>query len=40
MTNLIITKPKHPVKSFYISIRPPTNLIFEDSKYSQDCSDP
>lgn len=38
MKNLISSKLKHPVKCLYISICPPTNLIFEDSKYSQGCS--
>lgn len=40
MKNFIITQLKCPVKCFFISICPPTNLIFEDSKYFQGCSGP
>lgn len=35
MKNLILAKLKHPIMCLYISICPPTNLIFEASKYNQ-----
>lgn len=37
MKNVIIIK--YSVMCLYISICPPTNLIFKDSKYSQGCFD-